>query len=50
MAAWPIRMYVIDPRTGELMYKAQPDLTPEVYGYSLDKMSSWMEENVQVCR
>jgi len=48
MAAWPIRMYVVEPRTGELLYKAQPDLTPEVYGYSLDKMSAWLEENVAV--
>lgn len=46
MAAWPIRMYVLDPRTAELRYKAQPDLSPDVYGYSLDKMQEWLERNI----
>lgn len=46
MAAWPIRMYILDPRSGEMLYKAQPDLTPEVYGYSLERMEDWLENYV----
>lgn len=46
MAAWPIRMYVLDPRTGEMLYKAQPDLSPEIYGYSLERLEEWLEGHV----
>lgn len=42
MAAWPIRFYVVEPESGELLYKAQPDLRPEVYGYSLETVTDWL--------
>jgi len=46
MACWPIRMFVLEPKTAELRFKAQPDLSPEVYGYRLEEMSDWIEANV----
>jgi hypothetical protein len=45
MAAWPIRFYVVEPESGRMLYKAQPDLRPEVYGYSLDKVTDWLYAN-----
>ena len=47
MAAWPIRMYVVDPRSGILLYKAQPEkLHNGVYGYPLEVFEAWLEDNV----
>ena len=47
MACWPIRMFVLDPSSGALRFKAQPDLSPDVYGYRLDSLSDWLAANVQ---
>eukprot|EP01045_Picozoa_sp_COSAG04_P014341 COSAG04_NODE_1069_length_8482_cov_9.995348_4_plen_128_part_00 len=47
MACWPIRMFVLDPSSGALRFKAQPDLSPDVYGYRLDALSDWLAANVQ---
>jgi hypothetical protein len=43
MACWPIRLFVVDPTDGALLYKAQPDLSPDVYGYRLESLSEWLE-------
>ena len=47
MACWPIRMFVLDPSSGALRFKAQPDLSPDVYGYRLDSLSDRLAANVQ---
>jgi len=41
MACWPIRLFVVS-NDGALLYKAQPDLSPDVYGYRLEGMSEWL--------
>lgn len=47
LASWPIRMYVLDPHTLELRFKAQPDLSEGgVHGYQLDVLSAWLARNV----
>ena len=47
MASWPIRMYVLDPQTLELRYKAQPDVSEnDVHGYRLGALSEWLAQNV----
>ena len=45
MACWPIRLFVVDPTTGGLLFKAQPDLSPDVYGYRLEGLSDWLVES-----
>ena len=42
MACWPIRLFVVDPSDGGLLYKAQPDLSPDVYGYRLEGLSDYL--------
>ena len=42
MACWPIRLFVVDANNGRLLYKAQPDLSPNVYGYRLEDLSEWL--------
>eukprot|EP01049_Picozoa_sp_SAG25_P011161 SAG25_NODE_1323_length_3291_cov_3.272243_2_plen_93_part_00 len=42
MACWPIRLFVVDPTSGELLFKAQPDLSPDVYGYRLESLGEWL--------
>lgn len=47
MASWPIRLYVLDPRTLQLRFKAQPDVTEDgVHGYRLGALSEWLARNV----
>jgi hypothetical protein len=41
MACWPIRLFVVS-NDGALLYKAQPDLSPDVYGYRLEGLSEWL--------
>ena len=49
MACWPIRMFVVNPITGVMEFKAQPDLSPDVYGYKLEALGDWLTENVGSC-
>jgi hypothetical protein len=45
MACWPIRFFVLEPTSGVLRFKAQPDLSPDVYGYPLDVLGDWLNNN-----
>jgi hypothetical protein len=47
MACWPIRFFVLDPVSGVLQFKAQPDLSPDVYGYPLHSLSDWLTNNAR---
>ena len=45
MACWPIRFFVLEPASGVLRFKAQPDLSPDVYGYPLESLADWLTVN-----
>lgn len=47
MACWPIRFFALDSASGVLRFKAQPDLSPDVYGYPLESLSNWMDANAR---
>ena len=47
MACWPIRFFALEPASGVLRFKAQPDLSPDVYGYPLDSLTNWMNSNAK---
>ena len=47
MACWPIRFFVLEPASGVLQFKAQPDLSPDVYGYPLESLSDWLNNNAR---
>lgn len=47
MACWPIRFFVLEPASGVLQFKAQPDLSPDVYGYPLERLRDWLSNNAR---
>ena len=47
MACWPIRFFVLEPTSGVLRFKAEPDLSPDVYGYPLESLSDWLNNNAR---